>query len=573
MSSTTNRLVIIGLDGATFDLIQPWVAAGDLPNLQRLMAEGSWGPLESVVHPFTAQAWTSMVTGVQQGKHRVFDFWERDFATYGFRLMNASHRALPALWNLLSQAGRQVIVVNVPQTYPPEPVHGVMVSGRDTPGLSAAYTYPPELKAELDGVSATPYVIVPDDWLWTQRGRPDMARGELLREADVRFDATLHLMDTRPWDMVFFVVSATDGAAHFFWKYHDPKHPLYSPVEAELYGETLREVYRRCDQRIGELLQRLEGQMDVNVLVVSDHGQGPLGPQAVHLNLWLASQGLLHFRSGRSQASLGERAAIVASHVLQRGKRWLYRQVGFQTLTKLRHLWPDSLRTRLGAETFFPGVDWFQTRAFSEELRGNIWINLAGRDPHGVVQPGAEYEALRDQIVAMLPELTDPATGARPIRRVWRREELYHGPFLERFPDLIVEAAYADVFKPRGAYTGADAARQLTPAELAQITITGCHRSNGIFIAWGPDIRPGGQVRGAALIDVAPTALHLLGQPVPVEMDGHVLQAALTGPAAGPVRVATLAELGFEGAGAEVSFSEDEEEYVRERLAGLGYLG
>jgi predicted AlkP superfamily phosphohydrolase/phosphomutase len=573
MSSSTNRLVIIGLDGATFDLIQPWVAAGDLPNLQRLMTEGSWGPLESVVHPFTAQAWTSMVTGAQQGKHRVFDFWERDFATYGFRLMNASHRALPALWNLLSKAGKQVIVVNVPQTYPPESVQGVMVSGRDTPGLSAAYTFPPDLKAELDTVSAFPYVIVPDDWLWTQRGRPDLARTELLREADVRFDATLHLMDTRPWDLVFFVVSATDGAAHFFWKYHDPSHPLYNPAEAELYGDTLREVYRRCDQRIGQMLQRLEGQTDVNVLVVSDHGQGPLGPQAVHLNLWLASQGLLHFRSGRNQASLGERAAIVASRVLQRGKRWLYHQVGFQTLTKLRHWWPDSLRTRLGAETFFPGVDWFQTRAFSEELRGNIWINLAGRDPHGIVQPGMEYEALRDQIIAALPELTDPATGARPIRRVWRREELFHGRFLERFPDLVVEAEYPDVFKPHGVYIGANAARQLTPAELTQITITGCHRSNGIFIAWGPDIRLGGQVQGAALVDVAPTALHLLGQPVPVEMDGHVLQAALAGPAAGPVRAATLAELGFEGAGTEVSFSEAEEEYVRERLAGLGYLG
>lgn len=574
MTTNNRRLVIIGLDGATFDLIHPWVAAGDLPNLQRLMAEGSWGPLESVVHPFTAQAWTSMVTGTQQGKHRVFDFWERDFNTYGFRLMNASHRALPALWNLLSQAGKDVIVVNVPQTYPPEAVRGVMVSGRDTPGLDTPYTYPPELKAELDHASSTPYVIVPNDWLWTQRGRPDLARAELLREADVRFDAALHLMDTRPWDLLFFVVSATDGAAHFFWKYHDPSHPLYDPAEAALYGDTLREVYRRCDQRIGELLQRIEGMPDVNVLVVSDHGQGPLGPQAVHLNLWLAGQGLLQFRDGRhNQATLGERAAIVASHAVQRGKRWIYRQVGFQTLTKLRAWWPDSLRTRLGAETFFPGVDWYNTRAFSEELRGNIWINVAGRDPHGIVQPGAEYERLRDQIIAALPQLTDAATGARPIRKVWRREELFHGPFLERFPDLIVEAEYADVFKPHGAYRGALAARQLTADELGQIWITGCHRSNGIFIAWGPDIKPGSQVQGAALIDVAPTALHLLGQPVPVEMDGHVLAAALAGPAAGPVRAATLAELGFAGAGAEVSFSDAEEEYVRERLAGLGYLG
>ncbi len=515
MPSSSNRLVIVGLDGATFDLIQPWVTAGDLPNLQRLMAEGSWGPLSSVVHPFTAQAWTSMVTGVQQGKHRVFDFWERDFSTYGFRLMNASHRALPALWNLLSQAGKDVIVVNVPQTYPPEPVRGVMVSGRDTPGLGAGYTYPPEVKVELDTVSATPYVIVPDDWLWTQRGRPDLARAELLREIDVRFDATLHLMNTQPWDLVFFVVSATDGVAHFFWKYHDPSHPLHDPAEAARYGETLREVYRRCDRRIGELLERLQDQPDVNVLVVSDHGQGALGTQAIHLNLWLAGQGLLHFRTDRSTGSLREQVTVLASQAAQRGKRWVRRHVSFQTLTKLRRWWPDSVRTRLGAETFFPGVDWAQTRAFSEELRGNIWINLYGRDPQGVVQAGAEYEALRDQIIATLPLLTDTATGVRPVRKVWRREDLYSGPYLERFPDLIVEAEYPDMFKPRGVYSGADAARQLTPDELAQNLITGCHRATGILIAWGPDVRPGGQVQGAALIDVAPTALHLLGQPVP----------------------------------------------------------
>ena len=573
MSDFNRRLVIIGLDGATFDLIQPWMAQGHLPNLQRLMAEGSWGPLASVVHPFTAQAWTSMVTGVQQGKHRVFDFWERDFSTYGFRLMNASHRAWPALWNLLNRAGRQVIVVNVPQTYPPEPVQGVMISGRDTPGLGAEYTYPPQLKAELDHISSTPYVIVPDDWRWTQRGRPDLARAELLREVQVRFDTALHLMDTQPWDLLFFVTSAPDGAAHFFWKYHDPTHPLYDPAEAARYGDTLLEVYRRCDERIGELLARVEKEPDVNVLVVSDHGQGPLGAQAVHLNLWLAGQGLLHFRTGHDESTVGERIAIVASHAAQRGKEWLYSRVGFQTLTKLRRWWPDSLRTRLGAETFFPGVDWRHTRAFSEELRGNIWINLAGRDPHGIVQPGEEYEALRDQIIADLPKLVDPTTGQRPVRRVWRREELFNGPYLDRFPDLIVEGDYADVFKSRGEYRGRSAARQLSHEELNRIWITGCHRANGIFIAWGPDVQAGVRLSGARLIDVAPTALHLLGQPAPVEMDGRVLAAVLRDPQAVDQHSTTLAELGFARAGDAVEFSDAEAEYVRERLAGLGYLG
>ncbi|HRX03747.1 MAG: alkaline phosphatase family protein [Anaerolineales bacterium] len=573
MSTTKNRLLVIGLDGATFDLMRPWAEAGELPNLQRLMSEGSWGPLRSVVHPFTAQAWTSMVTGTQQGKHRVFDFWERDFATYGFRLLNASHRALPALWNLLSAAGKDVIIVNLPQTYPPEPVQGVMVSGRDTPGLGAAYTYPASLKGELDEVSDTPYVIVPDDWLWMQRGRPDLARAELLREIDVRFDAARHLMETRPWDMTFFVVSATDGVAHFFWKYHDPTHPLYDPVEAERYGNTILEVYRRCDQRIGELLAWLEETGNCNVLVVSDHGQGQLGSQAIHLNLWLAGQGLLHFRSRADKRPLGERATTLASRAVQQGKRSLYGRIRFQTLTKLRRLWPDSLRTRLGAEAFFPDVEWSHTRAFSEELRGNIWINLRGRDPQGVVEPGAEYEALRDEIIAALPKLADPVTGDRPIRRVWRREELYRGPYLERLPDLIVEADYPDMFKPHGAYHGTAAVRNLSAQEMRQRAITGCHRMNGVLIAWGPDVEPGSSIDDAALIDVAPTVLHMLGQPVPREMDGRVLAETLRDDVLGAVRPTTLTELGFDGPGAEVGFSDDEAEYVRERLAGLGYLG
>ena len=309
MTSSTHRLVVIGLDGATFDLIEPWVAAGDLPTLGQLMAEGSWGRLRSVVHPFTAQAWTSMVTGTQQGKHRIFDFWERDFSTYGFRLLNASHRAMPAIWNLLSRAGRSAIVVNVPQTFPPEPIQGVMVSGRDTPGLDAAYTHPPELKAELNRFSGIPYVIVPDDWLWAQRGRPERARQELLREIDIRFDAVTHLMDTRPWDLAFFVVSATDGAAHFFWKYHDASHPLYDPDQAAQLGGTIGDIYRRCDRRIGQLLEHLSQEEPYNVLVVSDHGQGPMGAQAIHLNLWLEAQGLLRFRTADSQLKAADRAS------------------------------------------------------------------------------------------------------------------------------------------------------------------------------------------------------------------------------------------------------------------------
>ncbi len=578
-ASSARRVVVIGLDGATFDLIQPWVAQGHLPTLARLLRTSAWAPLESVLHPFTAQAWTSMVTGANQGKHRIFDFWERDFSTYGFRLTNASFRALPALWTLLSQAGRRVIVLNVPMTYPPEKVNGVLVSGWDTPGMGAAFTYPLALKAELPALSGgQPYVIVPDDWKYSTAQRGDMVMAELLREIDVRFTVVTNLMAREPWDLTFFVVSALDGAAHFLWKYHDPSHPLYDPaVNAQMFTEDpLLQVYQRADQRLGEFLATLPP--DVHVLVVSDHGEGALEDVEIHLNLWLAQQGLLTLRTRGSHRSPGGTLKWLAAKLVDRGKHALYGRVSFSTLSRLRHLWPDKLRVTLGEESFFPGVDWAHTLAYSEEVRGNIWINLKGRDPQGVVTPGAEYEALRSRIISELQDLRDPATGQRLVHRVWRREERFSGPFSERLPDLLVEAAYPDLFRPRGAYTGREPVRHLTVEEMSRRRITGCHRANGIFFAHGPAVQPDLPLAPASILDVAPTVLYLLGEPAPGWMDGRVLTEMLTPAALAAQPVETRPQAPppvnpADGAGGAVQgYDEAEAQEVTDRRAGLGYL-
>jgi len=564
------RLVIIGLDGVTFDLVRPWAEAGELPVLARLMREGAQAPLRSVLHPYTAQAWTSMITGQQPGRHRVFDFWERDFGTYGFRLLNASHRATPSLWRRLSDAGRRVVVINVPQTYPPEPVAGLLISGRDTPGLDAAYTYPPELKRELPkAAGGRRYVIVADDWLHMRRGRPDMARQALLEEVEIRFAVARHLMADHPWDLTMFVVGATDGAAHFFWKYHDPDHILYDPADALRYGDTILEVYRRCDAEIGRLLADLPP--NTTVLIVSDHGNGPVGDRAVHLNLWLEREGLLRFAAA-GERSLGRQARAAAVSGLQRLKKALYARLPFQEIARLRRLFPDQFRRRLGSELFFPGIDWGHTRAFSEELRGNIWINLRGRDPQGIVEPGAEYEALRETIIARLPSLRDPVSSERLIHRVWRREELYSGPYVERLPDLIVEGIYPDLFRPRGGYRGHPVHR-LTPQEAAAMKTSGGHRLHGLLIAWGPAVQAGATLPEAEITDIAPTALYLLGQPVPQDMDGRVLTELLAPDvvAARPVRFATTGSAPT--AAEELTYTQEEETLIGERLEGMGYLG
>ncbi len=574
----SRRVVVVGLDGATFDLIQPWAAQGKLPTLARLLRSSAWAPLESVLHPFTAQAWTSMVTGANQGKHRIFDFWERDFSTYGFRLTNASFRALPALWTLLSQAGRRVIVLNVPMTYPPEKVNGVLVSGWDTPGLGAAFTYPLALKAELSTLSGgQPYVIVPDDWKYSTAQRGDMVMAELLREIDVRFAVATSLMAREPWDLTFFVVSALDGAAHFLWKYHDAAHPLYDPaVNAEMFtDDPLLQVYQRADQRLGEFLATLPP--DVHVLVVSDHGEGALEDTEIHLNLWLAQQGLLTLRTPGSRRPLRDRLKWLAAKLVDRGKRALYGRVSFSTLSRLRHWWPDRLRVTLGEESFFPGVDWAHTLAYSEEVRGNIWINLKGRDPHGTVAPGAEYEALRQRIINDLQDLRDPRSGKRLVRRVWRREERFTGPFSERLPDLLVEAEYPDLFRPRGAYSGREPVRHLTVDEMRHRRITGCHRATGIFYAHGPAVQPNLALAPASILDVAPTVLYLLGEPTPGWMDGRVLTEMLTpealaaqpletGPQTPPAVLTPTDGVGVQ------TYDDAEAQEVTDRLAGLGYL-
>lgn len=565
LKNKQNRLLVIGLDGATFDLILPWVKAGELPTFDRLLQTGAAVPLRSVTHPYTAQAWTTMMTGRNAGAHRIFDFWERDFATYGFKLLNAGMRTTPALWTILSQRDLPVIVVNVPMSYPPEQVKGVMVSGRDTPGLDSAYTYPPSLKHELGQALKRDYVIVPNDWRHAKRREFIKVRDALLDEIEVRVAATQHLMQTRDWRFCMFVISATDGAMHFLWQFHDETHPLHNPAAAPELRSSLLQIYRHVDDALARLLKTLPD--DVTTVLVSDHGGGGNPSSIIHLNLWLAQQGLLAFRAS------SKNTAVPLARALEALKKRVYGLVSFQTLTKLRRLWPDRFRSRLSDATLLGDIDWAQTRAFSEERRGNIWINLKGRDPQGIVEEGAEYEAIRDQIVETLPNLQDPLTGEKPVKRVWRREELFAGPFLKKLPDLVVETESPDIFRSRGKYVGSDPVRQIEPSELQTQKTSGGHRYNGIFVAAGPNIRRGAWLDEMSMIDVSPTLLYMLGEAIPSEMEGRVIKELFEQEylQTQPPKCGDSPSLPGDTR-EDKSYSDEESKEIEKRLAGLGYL-
>src|SRR5262245_15767852 len=286
------RLLVIGLDGATLDLVAPWAAAGELPVLARLMASGSWGPLRSTLPPATFPAWTSLVTGVNPGRHGVLDFVERVPGTFRVRFVNGSQRRTPALWTRLSAAGRRVAALCVPATYPPEPLHGVMVSGFDSPVTTVAdgsFVFPRAFHGEIRRlVGYLPFA----DFQEVRTGPRwhDRALASLLDGVARRTTVAEALLRREPWDALMVVFGESDTVAHHFWRFHDPASPRHAPSR---HADAIRLVYRALDATIGRLLAAAG---DACVAIVSDHGSGGASDRVVHLNRYLAQHGLLRFR-------------------------------------------------------------------------------------------------------------------------------------------------------------------------------------------------------------------------------------------------------------------------------------
>jgi predicted AlkP superfamily phosphohydrolase/phosphomutase len=311
------------------------------------------------------------------------------------------------------------------------------------------------------------------------------------------------------------------------------------------------------------------------VIVVSDHGSGPVSNQAIYLNLWLAQQGLLQF-CGDGQSKSG-RSTLASSTIWAiRTLKSVYNKLipSWRIQARFTKLF-SGLRRRFEKQVFFADVDWSRTKAYSEEIRGSIWINLKGRDPAGIVEPGEGYESLRDRIVEQLSGLRDPETGEPVIRNVWRREDLYEGPFVDRFPDLLVEPFDTPmVFRARSYAREKKPIRVLSKDELAQSPVTGSHVMDGILILHGNAIQGGKHLPQCSILDVTPTVLYLMGLPVPSDMDGRVIEEAIQ-PSyldTHPIEwTSGAAQLLFEEKKGD-DYTEEESKDIEERLRGLGYL-
>jgi predicted AlkP superfamily phosphohydrolase/phosphomutase len=536
-----SRLVILGLDGGTFDLMRPWAESGRLPAFAELLERGACGELRSVPNMNTAPAWTTFMTGKNPGKHGVFWFAEQGVDAGTVRFVSAADRHGVSLWRLLSDAGRRVGAVNVPMTYPAEPVNGVLVAGFDAPSTrNPAFTYPDGLIAEIERECGT-YVLHASVSHDAATGNHSRVVDEALSAEESRVRAALHLMETRDWDVFMYMIKSTDQVAHHAWQYGAPTQ------------EHLLPVYMHADRTLARFLE-LAGD-DRNVIVMSDHGMGWRQPAAEYLNDILGQLGYLR-RGTSSGAAARWRALRLAKRMGPAARGFLKRRL------------PNVYR-RFGYQIRFGGLDWEHTRAFSDNTRSCVWINLEGRNPNGIVPPD-ERETLAKEIREVLLALVDPATGAPAVEAVWTPEEIYAGPFTDRAPDLQIDWRYERPVSGL-AYDGPyGRAVSRGSGKGFMHGLSGAHRQMGVLMMDGPAFAGSRRIEGASLQDVTPTILHLSGLPVPDDMDGNVLRSALAEPHAS--RPVSHVEGAGDAQGPAATYTDQEAEEIEERLSALGYL-
>jgi len=505
------RILAFAFSEASFDLIDRWSASGELPTFKRLRDTGTWGQLKSAVPYVTPLLWSTILTGTNAGRHGVFDFWQR--GTDG-RLREVDRRSIkqPCLWDMLAASGLRSGFFNVPLTYPPPRIPGFVISGQDAPGAHPDVAEPRALYAEIiEHFGRLPFKeIFPG-------GRRKEDYLELFdQDAEARSAVLAHLVRTRDEAFTLIYNSATAMAQHYFWS--DMSAGSDSP-----YRDIVLRAFQGMDRLMARVINAAQG--EIQVFAFSETGAGPLR-RGVDLNAWLAGIGLLEPRHAAAGSGQTSGKGAPPPNLLRHARHWVQQALPLSVQRHLnRRLGP--LKRWIQHRAELGHIDWHATRAYARGKEGNLFINLAGREPHGIVQPGSEYEAVRDELIERLYELRDPSTDVPPVGRAYRREELFSGPALEFAPDIIVDWRNGEYMPAEQREFSGEIFCERWREYMSWPT-SGSHRSNGIFFAAGQGIAQRGRLDALNLLDLAPTLLHAAGAAVPASLEGRVAQEIFT---------------------------------------------
>lgn len=533
------RVLIIGLDGATFDVLNPLMEAGRMPHLRRLIETGTSGILDSTKPPITPAAWTTFMTGKGPGRHGIIDFEKYDTVSHRLAFNSTFEIREKTIWDILSEKKFRVGSINLPMTYPPKRVNGFMISGFETPSTDADFTFPRELKTEI--LRRWSDYSYRSDWQRKALG------GDALFDRNMRYiersfrqgyELTEYCGERYGWDVMMVLFKLVDNLQHKAWRYLDPRTRGRYPYRAERSMQ--------CFEALDAVLRDLSGYAErhgATTIIMSDHGHGTLEAKA-QPNLLLHRWGYLSLRSPATRA-------------WTRGAYLFHRLIGTRNG---RFSGNSGLERELA-------VDWSRTRAcvMHAGMYGFLYLNLAGRQPGGIVPP-AEYETLRDEIRQRLLAATVRDRDGREVPifpEVHKPEELYNCRRDEQpwLPDLLLvpREGFAVVRKIRGWQ-----AVRWCPSSRME----GTHRVEGILVVNGPHVRRGHRIR-ANIADIAPTILAAVGLRVPIDMEGQILSDLFDAPLSiefEPPQVADRSQLGRE------VYTEQDKEVLTRRLSDLGYL-
>ncbi len=495
------KVVLIGVDGATPDLIDKWVNEGKLPNFQKLRENGTWGKLKSTTPPFSAPAWTSIVTGCNPGKHGIYGF--ESTGTLEPHLINSRHRKVPAIWSFLTSIGMKSIVVNVPGTYPPEKINGAMITGLLTPSRDSNFTYPKDIKERLTKGDLGEYEL---EQFWLEdfsRSRmkkraPEKLLNHINRQMTSRSQVGLNLMNESDWDFTMIVFRGTDTAQHFLF---DKKDLLLS-------------CYQKVDEFIGKIMNRTP---DALFFVVSDHGfeeiKKILYPDNVLYNSSFLTPSQDPYDSPVSQFySLIYRAinwflGILPAKFLRESK----------TIKKL--LFSGSSKAKL--------IDFSKTKAFSTADGRGIQICRKDKYKEGIVE-ATDYNKVCEEVSELLRKLNDPEDGKQIVENVYRWNEAYSKDAKDP-PDLVFDlkkgvTASEWIRFPNRTSNMLKSRKRHIPYLFNEDSSgrSGDHSQYGVFFAHGKGIKSNYEVSNMSVEDVLPIIFTAMGIPIPSSVDGEV---------------------------------------------------
>ena len=521
-STNGNRLLIVGWDGADWEIIDDLISRGCLPFVSSMIETGARGVLNSTIPSHSWSAWSTFMTGVNPGRHGIFDFVERD-PTEPRRRIPVSSGSIKATTFLedLSEAGREIRVGNVPVTFPPIPVRGRLIGGVAIPP-HAPFVHPPDWAPELQRRAAFPI----NGMEWTRFENDPQALVSETQDFIERRTRSFEVLLEGDWDVATCVYLAPDRLQHPFGTYLLPSHPDHQTVADSPLAKSIRDVYKRLDEQLSRLV-KVAGE-GATVVLLSDHGFRPIN------RTW-------------NLGALLETLGFAASPRMAAAKNKMLRSSVIAEIAKRR--FGHSLKKRLRAPSM---LDWANTTAYQSALGFGVSANLKGREPDGIVDP-KDREKILDDVTHALLEFTSEGTNDHPVGGVTRREELYEGPYADLAPDLIVGSNRLWAFE-----------RMTQPTGWSDWP-SGTHRLPGILVASGGRTTPG-DLGVRNIVDIAPTVLSFCGLHRS-GFDGQPIQEISGGVSEMPV-----AHVAMDDRPRRADLSREEEEAIGAHLRSLGYI-